>query len=208
MLPFDQLPRAGADWCLAEVGRNAVWRDGCDRHGEQLGEDGERLLERHDDGGVIRNGEAVYAGGLAVRELLGALDGIERPAATALDLGVEHALPAERDLAGDERGAIGEVDAATQVEGVDIAAGGDVPARREGGLHTGFGGEPGEAVEEVAHSSPGGDVGGQRRVQGAGIVVVARIDDGAAGGAVATASASDHEYGQKQGGPTAHDVLA
>ena len=51
------------------------------------------------------------------------------------------------------------------------------PARGEAGLDARVGGEARQAVEEVADGAAGGDVGGESRVERAGVVVVPGIDD-------------------------------
>ena len=80
--------------------------------------------------GVVRRREARDRRGLPVGELLGAEDRVERPAAAAAHLRVEHALPAREHLPRDERRPVGEGDAAAQVERVGQPVGRDVPARR------------------------------------------------------------------------------
>ena len=152
--------------------------------------------------------EPLDRGGLAVGELLGAEDRVERPAATAAHLGVEHALPARQHLACDERRPVGERDAAAQVERVGQPVGRRLPARGERGDHLRVGGEAREPVEQVGDRAAGGHVGGEGRVERAGIVVVARVDEGAPIRASAAPAAGRGEEREEQGEGTTHDVLA
>ena len=94
------------------------------------------------------------------------------------------------------------------MEGVDRAVGGHFPTGGEARNDPGVRGEAGEAVEEVADDPAGGNVGGEGRVEGAGIVVVARVNEGASIGASAAPTTGQEKGREQESEATAHDVLA
>ena len=116
MAPFDELPRPGADRMLAEIRRHRFRDDRCVRHRQQLGEDRKRLGKRQDDSRIIRCGDSRYRLGFTFSVVLGAGNRIERPAPAAFGCGVESALKARGDLAGDEGLAVLELYSGSEVK--------------------------------------------------------------------------------------------
>jgi len=111
----------GADGMLAEIRRNSFRDDRGDRHRQQLGEDRKRLGKRQDDGRIIRSGDSRHGLRLTIGVVLCAGNRVERPSPAAFGCGVERALKARGDLAGDERLAVLELYSGSEVKCVGEA---------------------------------------------------------------------------------------
>ena len=98
----------------------------------------------------------------------------QRP--SALRLRIEHPLESGDDVSCPEGSAVVELYACSEVKGVSHPVSGNVPRARETGYHLRVGSEAHEAVEDVADGSAGGNIGGERGVERARVVCVARVD--------------------------------
>src|SRR5205085_5466630 len=103
-----EAPRPGSHRMFAEVRRDALRDDRCNRHGEQLRERRERLLECDDDRAVVRRRESRDRARLLRVKIARSLDRVKEFAGRALTGRVEGALPAMDDVARPERGTVVE----------------------------------------------------------------------------------------------------
>ena len=175
MLPGHEAPRAGADGLFAEVGAGGRRRDRCHGHREQLGEDGQRLFECDDQGGVVCGDDADQFA-LAVGNVARAPDREQRPDGTALRAGVEYAQEGGRNMTGDEARSIGVGHAASQMKRVRDAVTAHFPSLGEPRFDFRVGRESRQSVEQVGDGAARRDVGGMRRIEGARVIPIARVD--------------------------------
>ena len=145
--------------------------------------------------GVVHHGEALKLGGLAVDDLLATLDvgeGVE------LRLLGEEALEGVLDVVGGEDGAVVELDALLELEGVEqaVVRGGGERGEQERLDLLGLGVERHEGVADVFGDADG--VGGELGVHVGAGVRGAKAQNGCAA-LVATSSASATASGQRHG---------
>src|SRR5207237_4158223 len=100
---------------------------------EQLWKNRERLLQRDDDGRVIRSGDSGNRFGFSFRVILSARDWIERPASSSFCRRIERAPEATDDVLRRERTTVLKFHAGSQMERVCQAIGRDCPFTRKAG---------------------------------------------------------------------------
>ena len=163
--PAHELPGAAADRMLVEVLRRGARHHGGHRHGEELGEDVERLGQGEDDRRVVRHLDSLDPLGLTLGIGPRAFDRKERPLPPAPGPGVERSEHRAAHLPGTDRPAVVEGGAFPQMEGVDRARAVRLPPGCESRTEPGVGVELDQVVEQQRHHLTRLHVAGDGRVQ-------------------------------------------